>query len=95
MTFFFLFLLLSNLIYLFQKLNELKVQRLNIIKIQFIKQTCRKAAENQRSYHQAPYNYKNDLYNLNGFFQKKEFAGLKRSDVNLLYKWDIFQLRKI
>ena len=49
---------------LFCKLKELKVfklQRSNIIKIQFIKLTHRKPVENQKSYHQVPYNHKNNL----------------------------------
>ena len=49
---------------LFCKLKELKVfklQRSNIIKIQFIKLTHRKSVENQKSYHQVPYNHKNNL----------------------------------
>ena len=57
-----LFMIFSSV--LFYKLNKLKVfklQRLNIIKIQLIKWTPRKPVEHQKSYHQAPYNYKNDL----------------------------------
>ena len=46
--------------YLFCKLNKLKVfklQRLNVTKIYFII-FYQKLVENQRSYHQAPYNHK-------------------------------------
>lgn len=58
---------------LFRKLNKLKLfklQRSNITKIKIIKETCRKSAENERSYHQASYNHKSDWQNLMKSFSR-------------------------